>query len=57
MIIMETIIINDGISKIVLHLNKDTYFGYRFYNNNKIEKIDKSVFKFKNRFTKSKNFY
>ena len=43
---MEIIRIHDNISNIVLYLNKNNYFGYKFNNDNTIEKVDKKVFKY-----------
>ena len=43
---MERVIIKDDISNIILYLDKNNFYGYRFYNDNRVEKLDKSVFNY-----------
>ena len=43
---MDIVRIHDKTSNIVLYLDKNKYFGYKFNNDNTIEKVDKNVFKY-----------
>ena len=53
---METVRIHNKNYDIVLYLDKNKLFGYKFNKDNTIEKIDKNVFKYFDFFTCSNNF-
>ena len=53
---MESIRIHEKNYDIVLFLDNNRFFGYKFNNDNTIEKIDKNVFKFFDFFMCSNNF-
>ena len=53
---MESIRIHEKNYDIVLYLDKNKFFGYKFNNDNTIEKIDKNVFKYFDFFVCSNNY-
>ena len=53
---METVRIHDNNCDIVLYLNNNNYFGYKFNKDNTIEKIDKNIFKYFDFFMCSNNY-
>lgn len=53
---MEIVRIHDKLSNILLYLNNNYYFGYKFNNDKTIENINKSVFKYFSFLLCSNNF-
>ena len=53
---METIIIKDNLDKIIVNIKNESFDGYRFLNDGRVEKIDNRIYDIFSMFLLSNNY-